>query len=752
MTTGSPRERALRVGLSPELLLGGAYFLMAVLCILATRLDGGVALIWPGNAVAAAVLIRLRTVNWLRAALALACAGVLANRFAAQDSWGFAVALTLVNLAEIAVMVYAYRVVFRFPAPNITIAQASHMTVGLGVVITGVGALAGGTLVHTWLDAPLLPAIEHWWAATALGACLFAPPVMLFSRAAMARLIGRRHRALNLVTLLTCVVGTYLAIRHVRFPFVVVSLLPMMAAFQVGGMGASILGLCCGMTVVVLWLVGIYPSGLTPGVIDPSLIGMPLVAMIVAVMPPMAVGLGTDARRKVARALQASERRFRESMEHSPVGMILLDLRGRWTFTNAAMQTMLGRTHAELVGLSMDELTHPADIEEMHARWDKLMDQEVDSYTVTRRLRHGDGSWVWVHGAVAMARNEDGTPLHFISHVESLQERRQAEAQLAAERELLRATLAAIGEAVITADATGRVTYMNDAACALLGVPLAAVQGQRLQDVLRLENLDGTRAPESLVARCITERAVFRQEEPCALLRADGVSYVSQTISPVLDSDGALTGIILVLQDASAAVARTRDLLQLAHHDPLTGLMNRAGFEQHARQVFSRARLSGAPAALIALDLDRFKSVNDAGGHAAGDAVLRRVAEVLRSLVRPEDTVARLGGDEFVLLLNNCPQSLSLEVARRVLRALNPLATDWNAATFQTGASLGLALATDEFASAGQWAEAADQASYVAKRQGRGTLQVHRGNGRLWETTIVHAVLRAGDGVAPSRD
>jgi diguanylate cyclase (GGDEF)-like protein len=158
--------------------------------------------------------------------------------------------------------------------------------------------------------------------------------------------------------------------------------------------------------------------------------------------------------------------------------------------------------------------------------------------------------------------------------------------------------------------------------------------------------------------------------------------------------------------------------------DPLAGLSNRAEFEERLRTVFGKARHLDRHAALIAIDLDRFKAVNDGAGHAAGDAVLCKVAAACRLAVRLSDTVARLGGDEFAIILDNCPEARAKHIGQQLLLALNPLEIEWEGLRYNTGASMGLAMNTMHMADAKAWLESADKACFEAKRQGRGLLQI----------------------------
>jgi diguanylate cyclase (GGDEF)-like protein len=177
------------------------------------------------------------------------------------------------------------------------------------------------------------------------------------------------------------------------------------------------------------------------------------------------------------------------------------------------------------------------------------------------------------------------------------------------------------------------------------------------------------------------------------------------------------------MQDATEQSQRDREMTHQARHDALTGLVNRFEYQRRAKRAFQRSRMLGESAAVIAIDLDRFKAINDSAGHAAGDAVLAHVATVLRSVVRQSDTVARLGGDEFAIVLENCGCERTSEVAEKILGALNPLRTPWNGASYEIGASVGVAVVTQELPDESAWLAAADGACYSAKRAGRGMLR-----------------------------
>ncbi|MFN9745219.1 MAG: diguanylate cyclase [Betaproteobacteria bacterium] len=247
--------------------------------------------------------------------------------------------------------------------------------------------------------------------------------------------------------------------------------------------------------------------------------------------------------------------------------------------------------------------------------------------------------------------------------------------------------------------------------CALLGWPEGALVGRSARDVFAShEDYD------TLGARVL---AAFLRHEPYAgeheFRRRDGSHFWGRLTGRPVDGDTPGAGTIWLLEDATHQRAERERLAWSARHDGLTRLLNRAAFEERLRAQIG----SGTPGVLLALDLDHFKQVNDAAGHAAGDRVLRDVAALLLQQLRGDDAAARLGGDEFALLMSPGDAAGAMALAQHLCEAVARLGVVHQGRWLGVGASIGVAEPVAG-ATAAAWQEAADSACYAAKRGGRG--------------------------------
>jgi diguanylate cyclase len=723
-----PPESERRRGLvtEGEVFIVALYFVASLASIALTRNASGSSLLWPANAVAAALLVRMPSARWGRVFVGLLCGGTLVNVLGAHDAAIGSLTMAAVDLLEVGLTIYLFRAYARLPFPNITVASGVGMLALLGIGIPAVAALPGAVALSLTFGIPFESALANWYTAIAAGAILCAPPIYLYSAKAVQRLLAPNVRTLNLALAAGCLIVTYCAIRYSRFPLIVLSVPLIVVAFRVGAFGAALVCEVVGLFVVVLWAAGVRPVGTpVPLAGTGALAGLPFLALAAVMISPMVMGLAAEDRERAMRALRFNEQRFRQSLRHSPVGVVIRGLDGKLTMANDAFLEMLGYTWEALTALTAEQLVHPDDQQESNRDMQTLVAGSAETYVAERRYRHRDGSWVWTQVAVSLVTDDDGAPLHYIGHIESLEARRRAERDLAEERERLRTTLRAIGDAVITTDAVGQITYVNAAAENLIAQRFDEIAGRRLDEVVVLTHPQTLSVTQSMFALCLARGEPVKRSDRCLLHRPDGTPcYIVDTASPVHDAEGAVSGVVVVLHDATESMARDRELSHRATHDTLTGLTNRFEFERRLDECIDRYRHIQRPATLLLIDLDRFKEVNDTSGHAAGDEVLRRVAQRLTSIVRDSDTVSRLGGDEFAVLLTHSDAGRAEIVGEKVLRAVADLSVEWNGTKHSVGASIGVASLRPGLGSRAEWVAAADRCCYEAKRAGRGQMRV----------------------------
>ncbi len=319
---------------------------------------------------------------------------------------------------------------------------------------------------------------------------------------------------------------------------------------------------------------------------------------------------------------------------------------------------------------------------------------------------------------------DDGRLTGIVGLKFDISERKAAERALVEEKERAEVTLHSIGDAVMTTDSRGRVIYMNPAARALVGGTGTSIMHTTVDALLPLVWEHNGEPADNLVRRCLQERRRVHRGTHVLVRFEDGREYsVQDSASPLLDPAGEPVGAVLVLHDVTAMHTITRQLEFQATHDPLTGLLNRRAFETHLQQVLGHATGS-PPCALLYLDLDNFKIVNDTSGHEAGDELLRHVAQVLQSRVRTSDVVARLGGDEFGIVLESCEIGRAELIAESVRRDLGHHRFSWDHQRFDLPASIGVVPVGSAGLCLSDVLRAADSACYVAKEGGRNRVHV----------------------------
>ncbi|MDP2752654.1 MAG: EAL domain-containing protein [Rhodocyclaceae bacterium] len=306
------------------------------------------------------------------------------------------------------------------------------------------------------------------------------------------------------------------------------------------------------------------------------------------------------------------------------------------------------------------------------------------------------------------------------------QARNTAEADLFAEKERALVTLHSIGDAVITTDIDGIVSYLNPVAETMTGWSNEEARGVPLRQVFNIEN-ESTRQPvENPVERAIAGNCVVGLTNHTVLISRDGREInIEDSAAPIRDRAGHIIGVVLVFHDVSDRHQLAVQLSYQASHDALTGLYNRIEFDRRLAAVLSDPQEISRDHALLYLDLDQFKVVNDTCGHAAGDDLLSKLAERIQGRIRDADILARLGGDEFGLLLVNCPLERASRIAESLLEEVRLFRFVWEDKTFTLGVSMGLVPFSGNERNGATLLAAADTACYMAKEEGRNRIRVY---------------------------
>ena len=305
-------------------------------------------------------------------------------------------------------------------------------------------------------------------------------------------------------------------------------------------------------------------------------------------------------------------------------------------------------------------------------------------------------------------------------------ERKLALGETLMEKERAQVTLHSIGDGVITTDNKGCIDYMNPVAESLTGWRYHQAMGLSMEAVLHLEDEQtGIVIPDPAL-RCLSEQRVIAPKTDNVLISRSGERYSIQgTAAPMVDAQGSSIGVVLVFKDVSDSRRMQKMMVHQATHDPLTGLVNRVEFEERLEKALQSARDFENTHALLFLDLDQFKIVNDTAGHVAGDELLKQISSLLAGQLRGRDTLGRLGGDEFSVLLENCPVGKAKKVADMLIDVIREYRFVWDQKTYQVGVSIGIVPITAQSTSRKQLMHDADQACYVAKDLGRGRAYTH---------------------------
>jgi diguanylate cyclase (GGDEF)-like protein/PAS domain S-box-containing protein len=303
-------------------------------------------------------------------------------------------------------------------------------------------------------------------------------------------------------------------------------------------------------------------------------------------------------------------------------------------------------------------------------------------------------------------------------------ERKTLEEALFVEKERAQVTLNCIGDAVVCTDIAGNITFLNLVAEKMTGWSRREAAGLPMAAVFKIMDATTRETTPNPMDRAVGQDRTVHLPANCILISRDGVEHpIEDSVAPIHDREGLATGAVIVFRDVTAALSMARQMAHSARHDFLTGLPNRMMLNDRVTQAIGQAPRHLKKVAILFLDLDGFKHINDSLGHAIGDKLLQSIGKRLVDCVRSSDTVSRQGGDEFVVLLSEVEQSEDAALsATRMLRAVAE-AHSIDQHDLHVTTSIGLSVYPDDAPDAETLIKNADIAMYQAKENGRQSYQ-----------------------------
>ncbi|MDI6812302.1 MAG: EAL domain-containing protein [Desulfitobacteriaceae bacterium] len=436
-------------------------------------------------------------------------------------------------------------------------------------------------------------------------------------------------------------------------------------------------------------------------------------------------------------AIQATEARFRRIYEGVSSGVLIQNLSGVVLHANQASKRLLGLSYTQLTRIKPLSEHWQAEYEDgTPFVWEDLPERYVAG-KLERLVDHlciiqGERRYRWLTCTTDPIINpETGFIEEFVTTLEDITLEKAFEAeealtkkQLEESQERAQVTLESIGDGVITTDVHGRIEYLNPVAADLTGWRSEEAQGLGLDSVFHTISDMNNEPAENPVARCLAEGRIVDVTNHTVLVHRDGYQFaIEDSAAPIRDRQGAIIGAVLVFRDVSDKRNLLHQMTHQAHHDALTELPNRLLFNDRLSQAIAQSHRKNKKAAILFLDIDRFKLVNDTLGHTVGDLLLKAVSERLKRMLRQGDTIARQGGDEFIILLPDVASSQEAGiVAQKILEVFSEPFILSEEEVFVTS-SIGISLYPTDGRDIESLIKHADTAMYCAKESGHNNFQ-----------------------------
>ncbi|MES2014009.1 MAG: EAL domain-containing protein [Pseudomonadota bacterium] len=354
-----------------------------------------------------------------------------------------------------------------------------------------------------------------------------------------------------------------------------------------------------------------------------------------------------------------SEEAYRATFEQAAVGIARIAPAGRWLEVNSKLCRILGYTEDELLKLSFQDITHVDDLESNLNSLQQLLVGTLSTYSIVKRYIHKSGQVVWVNLTMSLVRNYDGSPKYFIAVVEDINEKKQNEDQL----HRLSLAVQQSSNVIIFTDLDANIEWVNAGFTRSTGYTLEEAKGKNPRI------FQSGKTPQSTYNEMWEQLSAGKEWSGILFNRhKDGSEYVESTlISPVRQADGRVTNYLAIKENISEKILAEEKIQYLSHHDQLTGLPNRSLLDDRFSYALSLAQRSGEQFAVMFVDLDHFKEVNDALGHSIGDLMLKEIARRIVAALPEGGTASRLSGDAFILVLPGTNEHGAANIATKLL-------------------------------------------------------------------------------------
>lgn len=407
-----------------------------------------------------------------------------------------------------------------------------------------------------------------------------------------------------------------------------------------------------------------------------------------------------------------------------PLGIIVCDREGRCLYSNVAYAQILGYNTDDIINTDWRNCLYHADVEKLNIKWKKAASARI-SFQKDVRLVRSDGGMIWTRIHASMLESPQ-YPFASLMMVEDISERKamekvlqQVEDALFEEKERAQVTLDSIGDAVLTTDLDGNITYLNLEAERLTGWERRQSIGKPLLSVFNIIDGESRESAINPAMKAINENRTVGLAIGCILIAKDGSECeIEDSAAPIHNREKQVTGAVIVFHNVTKSEAMLEKTNHLAWYDYLTGLPNLALFNERLSQSLGMAYRHNKRVAVLFLDMDNFKKLNDTFGHLTGDFILKAVAERVKGCIRTTDTVCRRSGDEFLILLGEIELAEdAIFVAQQILSAISiPQRIDNIDITL--AASIGISVYPEDGLEQTTLMACADKFMYLAKQNG----------------------------------